>query len=187
MNLAILIPTLPERQTILNKLLVDVYSQIGNKKVIIKVKDTGREITIGKKRQIMLEDCNAIGGIDYISFVDDDDIVSPDYVGEIYTAIQSGPDVVGIRGYITTNGANRQNWIIRTKYNWAENVDGFRYVRYPNHLAPIKLEHALEAGFEDISFGEDYKYSMRLKELGKLKTEVFIDKELYHYKFISKK
>lgn len=187
MNWAILIATLPERKLFFDNLESRIQKQIGVRNIFILSNSTGREMSIGKKRQTMLEQCKLAGGIDYISFVDDDDILSFDYISEIYSAIQSGPDVVGMRGYITFDGAKRANWIIRTKYDWAENQDGFRYVRYPNHLSPIKLEHALEAGFEDVSFAEDYKYSMRLKELGKLKNEVFIDKELYHYRYITKK
>jgi hypothetical protein len=182
-TLAILIPTLREREAMTVALCDNLITQIQDRNVKIVIDYTGREMTIGAKRQMMLEKITS----DYIAFIDDDDEVSANYIQLIYDAIQSEPDVIGMRGWMTTNGTNRENWIIRTKYDWKTNVDGFRYVRYPNHLSPIKTELALEAGFPDLRHGEDYEYSMRLKAKGNLKNEVFIDEELYHYKFMPKK
>jgi hypothetical protein len=106
------------------------------------------------------------------------------YIQRIWDALQSNPDCVGTRGSITTNGTQSKSWCIRTKYDWAEDVDGFKYVRYPNHLTPVKKEFAIQAGFDDKRFGEDYDYSMRLKAQGNLKNEVFIDEEIYHYRYV---
>ncbi len=182
-SLAILIPTLPDRRIMFNALRTHIEAQIGDRDVIVMPNARGRDIKIGKKRQMMLEACKT----DYIVFVDDDDMVSTDYVEKIYDAIQQSPDVVGLNGWMTTDRNNPETWSISIKYDWAENQDGFRYVRYPNHLAPIKLEHAIDAGFRDMGHGEDYDYSMRLKALGKLKKEVFIDAQLYHYIFRTNK
>lgn len=182
-SLAVLIPTLNDRRRYLNVLHSHIAKQIGERDVQIITNYTGREMSIGAKRQMMLENCKA----DYICFVDDDDMVSTEYISLIYDAIQKEPDVVGMRGIITIDGGERFEWCISTKYDWAENQDGFRYVRYPNHLAPIRRELALQAGFKDMGHGEDYDYSMRLKELGKLKKEEFIDEELYYYYYKSKK
>jgi hypothetical protein len=46
-------------------------------------------------------------------------------------------------------------------------------------LNPIKRKIALSVGFLDISVGEDYDYSLRLKPL--LKTEVYIKTPIYFY------
>lgn len=182
-SLAILIPTLIERRAMFNTLRTHIEVQIGDRDVRVISDITSSRMTIGAKRQKMLQECTA----DYIVFVDDDDMVTHDYVDSVYAAIQSGPDVVGLRGYMTTNRNNVENWCISIKYDWAENQGGYRYVRYPNHLAPIKREHALAAGFPDIRHGEDYEYSMRLKRSGLLVNEEFIDAELYHYIFIVRK
>lgn len=182
-TLGILIPTLPDRRVTFEGLRRHIESQIGDRLVQVIPNARGREIKIGRKRQMMLEACHH----DYVVFIDDDDMVTHDYVEKVYDAIQQGPDVVGLRGFMTTNRDNPENWCISTKYDWKENVDGYRYVRYPNHLAPIKREHALAAGFTDMGHGEDYDYSMRLKKLDILKSEVFIDAELYHYIYTVKK
>ena len=67
------------------------------------------------------------------------------------------------------------------KYEWTENVDGYRYVRSIYHKTPVKRDIALQCMFPDKSFQEDYEYSMRLKPF--LKNEVFIKKVLYYYNF----
>ena len=182
-SLAILIPTLPERRIMFNAIRTHIEMQIGDRLVTVISDIRGKEIKIGKKRQEMLESCKA----DFIAFVDDDDMVSHDYIERIYEAIQQEPDVVGFNGIITVDRMNPETWSINTKYDWAENQDGFRYVRFPNHLSPIKLEHALEAGFTDMGHGEDYDYSMRLKSLGKLQKQIFVDAELYQYHYRSQK
>ena len=42
----------------------------------------------------------------------------------------------------------------------------------------------MQVMFPQIEFGEDYEYSMGILPL--LKEEVFIDEQLYHYKFMAK-
>jgi len=42
----------------------------------------------------------------------------------------------------------------------------------------------LKVMFPNIEFGEDYEYSMGI--LPFLKNEIFIDEQLYHYKFMAK-
>lgn len=182
-SLQILIPTLPERHASYNALFIHLNNQIGERNVSILPDARGRHISIGKKRDDMLKAATA----DYVSFIDDDDMVTHDYIPKIYDAIQSGCDVVGMRGYMTTNRQRPENWCISIRYDWSDNKDGYRYVRYPNHLAPIKLEHARAAGFKDMGHGEDYDYSMRLKSLNILKEEYFIDEELYHYLYSTAK
>lgn len=185
-SLAILLPTLPEpkRESMLCTLLRHINSQIGDRAVFVFVDPRGRNMTIGQKRMEMLQSVNT----DYVVFIDDDDWVTHNYVELVYNAIQSNPDVVGMRGLITIDNGRPENWIISTKYKeWASDVDGYKYVRYPNHLSPIKREHALRAGFEAIRHAEDHKYSMRLKELGVLETQAFINEEIYTYKYITRK
>lgn len=187
-SLGVLIPTLPERFAPFNTLKNHLARQVENRKVIIPICPIDRSMSIGVKRQFMLESVMT----DFVVFIDDDDWVTLDYIPLVYDAIQKDPDVVGLCGYMTTNGGDRQNWSISIKYNgvgWNENksMDGYRYVRCPNHLAPIKREHALAVGYQDMKHGEDYTYSMKLKDLGLLKKEEFIESELYHYIFKSNK
>lgn len=184
-SLSILIPTLQERWLKYSVLYNHLQAQVGERDVRIIPDSRGRHITIGTKRQEMLQ----ATATDYVVFVDDDDMVEHNYVELIYDAIQKDPDVVGLRGWMTTNGANPESWSISIKYpEWKTDFDGFRYVRCPNHLAPIKREHALAIGYDVNSrFGEDADYSMRLRDAALCKKEEFIDQQIYHYIWKSNK
>lgn len=187
MRLSILICTVLERQELFRSLYSELQRQMSNGSfflsgdVEILVNTDNKEISIGAKRQALLQEAKG----DFICFVDDDDIVSSDYISSIYNAIVNNPkiDCIGIRGTMTTNKANLQNWSVRNIYDWADNVDGYRYVRFTHHWCPVRRMHALKAGFPDKRFGEDYDYSMRLKKLDILNSEFFIDKDIYHYNY----
>ena len=66
---------------------------------------------------------------------------------------------------------------------YSEEFNQIIYFRRTNHLTPVKRELALQAMFPDKSNGEDQEYSGRLNPF--LKTEVKIDKSIYHYDFKS--
>ena len=91
MKLSILVPTLDSRSLYLSMMLSSLEGQLTPEVEVLTEIDRG-EKTIGEKRNILLE--RATG--DYISFVDDDDIVAYDYVDSILRAIETSPDVVGI-------------------------------------------------------------------------------------------
>jgi hypothetical protein len=61
------------------------------------------------------------------------------------------------------------------------NINEIVFFRRANHLSPVKRELALQAMFPDQSNAEDKEYSGRLNPF--LKTEVKIDKSIYHYDF----
>lgn len=182
-SLQLLIPSLPDRFAMFNALCNHLNAQIGERQVSLLTDSRGKHLSIGAKRNEMLKAATA----DYIAFIDDDDMVSHNYIEKIYEAIQTEPDVVGLEGIITVDRMNPQTWSISKKYEWAEDRDGFKYVRYPNHLAPTKREIALAAGFKDMGHGEDYDYSMRLKEQGLIQTEFYIAENLYQYHYRTRK
>lgn len=177
MRLSILIGTVKERQDLFDKLQEHIEKQISGRSQsveLIFISDN-KEISIGSKRQMLLD----LAKGDYVVFIDDDDWVSDTYVTDILSAIATNPDCVGFDILCTTDGQDKQLARASMQYKWADNVDGFRYVRKTYHKTPVKREIALAAGFEDLRFGEDYNYSMRLK----VKTEVLIPKVLYFYRY----
>lgn len=182
MKLSILIPTLPERYPMLAVLLEHLGKQAEKypNQVEILIDDRGREITTGQKRNDLLQKAKGL----YVVFVDDDDWVMDYYIEEIMKAIATEPDVLSIKGYMTTNGTNRVDWKI---YLGADYIarDGI-YHRFPNHITPMKTSAAKQVLFPKVSYGEDYAWACALRDSGLLKTEVAIDKEMYHYKFMTK-
>lgn len=136
--------------------------------------------TIGAKRQRLIEKAKG----EYVVFIDDDDMVSKDYISSILFALESKPDVVGFMGWITTNGRNKTNFKISKDCEYKTTHKG--YERFNNHLSPVKREIALQIGYKDISWEEDYDYAVRLTNSGLIKTERFIAKALYYYQYVTK-
>lgn len=146
-------------------------------------------LTYGEKRNAVLR----IAQGEYIAFHDDDDEPHPQYINNILKALESGPDVVGFKVACYGYANNCQSPEIMEpadvsiKYpGWANDQNGFRYVRYPHHLAPTKTEHARAIGYRG-HYGEDHDYSVRMQAAGLLKTEAYIDEWMYTYLFNAKK
>jgi len=173
-KLSLLICSLKDRHEKLQRLLSCLKPQL-NSKVEVLIETDQRKITTGAKRNILLK--KAVG--DYIAFIDDDDLVSDDYVSKILEAIKTKPDCVGIKGQVTfAKKRISKPFIHSVKYaTWFQK--GGIYYRCPNHISPVKRKLALRIGFPDVYTQEDLKYSMELYPF--LKTEVFIDSTLYYY------
>lgn len=175
MRLSILISHLaePEREKSLERLMLILRPQLTPEVEVILNTDKG-ELTLGQKRRIQLKEAKG----DYICFVDDDDIVPKYYVKEMLKALKTNPDVVGIKGLYKLGDNKPEPFIHSIKYSDWFTEDNVHY-RCPNHLNPVRRELALQAGFNERSYGEDYDYSIRLK--GLLKKEVFIKRIMYLY------
>ena len=52
---------------------------------------------------------------------------------------------------------------------------------------PTRREHVSKVGYRPMHHGEDHEYSMRMRDSGLLKTEVYIPEYLYYYLFNAKK
>lgn len=172
--LSVLTCHLPDRKVELDRLIAKLGPQMTPKtEHLINTDDA----PTGLKRNRLMEKAKG----KYVSFVDDDDIVSDDYVIEILKAIGNNPDCVGIVGIITVNGQNP--WQFRhsiTVNRWCKDKANKIYFRTPNHLNALRRDIALSAGFNStLTWGEDRDFSERLK--GRLKTETFIEKPIYYY------
>ena len=180
MILSILIPTLPERST----LLANMVSYIGQHEgVEIITDDRGRHITTGHKRNDLIQRAQG----DYTVFVDDDDYVTPDYTASILEALNSRPDVVTFEGWYTENGRNRVDWVIKLGERYEARTENGKYMffRFPNHLCPVKRSITAQVKFPPITQGEDYQWAVKLQPY--LKTSVHIPKLIYHYAFRTNK
>lgn len=180
--LSICLPTVTNRAHLFAELKAEVDRQCKGHPVEVLVACDSKQISIGKKRQNLLEEAKG----KYVVYIDDDDAIAKDYVEQIISALQTEPDCVGFLVECTFNGRGKCLAKASSKYkDWAENVDGYRYVRSPYQKTPIKREIALQVGFPDLRFGEDLVYSRAVVKL--IKSEVFIDKVLYYYKFVSER
>jgi glycosyltransferase involved in cell wall biosynthesis len=181
MILSILIPTTPDRRPMFNRLLDKLSLQAADiEGVEILHCEDDYKMTIGAKRNHLISEA----GGEYVVFIDSDDDVADTYIVDIMAALESRPDCVGFRGYMTTNGKDRKNFAISRAYKtW--HIENGIYCRHINHLCPVRRSIALKCPFPNLRHGEDYKYSMDL--IPHLKTEVYIDKYLYIYKYLTHK
>lgn len=185
MILSILIPTLPERAHLLQRVkqLIGEYPEVE-----ILTDDRGRQVSTGEKRNALIDRARG----EYVSQVDDDDFPQPDYVNHILTNIKlHQPDCVTFTGWMTTDGLSRVDWVIKLgeRYEARQDPDGVtRYYRYPNHLCAIKKRIAQSVRFEHIHQGEDFKWATEIMKRGLIKTSAHVDSPpLYHYAFSTKK
>lgn len=148
--------------------------------VEIKINDAGRGMTTGRKRNELI----ALSSGEYFVQIDDDDVVPVYYVDELMKAIASSPDVVTFCGYMTTNGQNRENFVIQLgeAYEKRKGV----YFRFPNHLCCYKRSVVAHVKFPNVTHTEDYQWAVEVKRQRLLKKEVHIDKDMYHYDYRTK-
>lgn len=183
--LTIMLPTTIDRREQFAELLEEIKRQIAVNEfqdiVEIIINEDNKEISIGKKRQELLE---ASSG-KWVVGIDSDDWISEDYLSEIIYALKNNPhiDHVGFLEDCDINGEKSLSiFSIRHKH-WAENFDGYDHIRCANPKSVILREKALMVGFEDSRFGEDRVFSEAVTSL--LSSEIFIEKPLYLYRHIS--
>jgi len=181
-KLSILIPTIPERSWQFEMLLKSIENQIkelGTNEVEIIYNDAPKgEISIGLKRDWLYKMAKGV----YSVQIDDDDLVSVDYVKTVLEAIKEGKDCIGYIENCVINGEHKKSLLSFSCPIWKEfnpPVEGFTYHRSPFFKTPIKTELCIETGVKDLRFGEDHDFSKRINSL--LKTETFINKEMYFY------
>lgn len=181
MRLSILICALERRQEIRQALIASLTRQSRELPVEILLKEDNGQMTIGQKRQWLLEQAKG----DYISFVDDDDCVSHIYVSLILGALAQHPEAThcSLNGILVQVGKPERRFEHSTKYKEWATVNGI-YVRPPNHLNTVRRALALQAGFSNKNWGEDKEYSERLVQLGTLTREAVIEPVLYVYQYV---
>jgi len=173
----VLIPSLVDRREKLESLEKHLRDQIGDKAVeVVNMTDEG-QMSIGQKRTMLL----IMAKGEYVTFVDDDDSVSPDYIDKILKALESKPDCCSMTGRITFSDGYSRPFIHSLRYDrWIDDHENKVYYRPPNHLNVVRKDLALKAGFPMINSGEDRVYSSRLFPL--LNKEEWIEGVLYEYK-----
>jgi len=187
-TLSICICSLWSRAGMLASLLRNLEEQAilfpGAIEILVEV-DNG-ELPTGTKRNILYR--KATGK--YVVSVDDDDEPAPYYVEEVLKAAESDPDAVAMNGTMTTDGGQPETWDISrlNPYGMVWKSGRKRhYLRYHNHLSPIRRIIALRFPFPDKYIQEDYEFATALHKARAIKTEVKVERPMYHYKFNSKK
>lgn len=175
--LSILICSLLERKEMfLERLLKTLTPQIRDKDVEIIILTDNSEMPIGSKRNMAMD----MSAGKYICFVDDDDIVSDDYVDLILEKIGENSDVIAITGIMTTDGGDERICKHGIEYEHGE-IDSV-YYRRPNHLSVHRKEN-IGQRFLDVRTGEDDEWAAR--RLSEIRSQSKIEKIVYHYDYRS--
>ena len=187
MKLSILIPTLPQRKKMFNILRKNLTAQIdyvhsthpslGQVEILF---DSSKKflkggLSVGAKRDALK--CRATG--EYLVFVDDDDIVAPNYLESILRLMESNPDIITFRSLYKSE----HYWgIVDMNLNHAENEqmnDSTIVKRQPFHVCPIRTSIAQQHSFPDINNAEDWGWMVKV--LTDCKTQSHSDQILHQY------
>ena len=179
---SILIPTIPGREERLKKLLTRIHElrkeHCPELKIQFSIFFDNREQSVGMKRQSLLQ--NAVGK--YVSFVDDDDDLTPAYFEDALECIKGGYHVCRLRGLIKPYTFTHS---IEIPYTGMMAV-GDVFVRPPNHLNIMMTDVAKFVRFDDLKSGEDFDWSIKMAKLGFLTKEYQSDSTRIHYIYNNK-
>lgn len=177
---SILVPTLGERRPLFERLMAGLLPQTepygGRVRVVGRHNDGSPSLP--KIRQSLVNSCTS----DYLCFVDDDDLVSPDYVDEVMSALGTRPDYVGFQVQCYSDGAPIAVAYHSLEFKYWRNLRG-RFERDISHINPIRSALARKADFTVTRAGgaEDRAWATQLRRARVLKTEVVVPRILYHY------
>lgn len=183
MKLSILIPSVSERRnSFLPKSLDMLYGQLESlpaedqKQVEIIYLIDNKTMMLGDKRNLMVD----IAKGEYISFVDCDDRISPDYISSLLDGIKSGADAIVFLAEVSLNG--NQAKICRYSKDYPNDYNTeTEYHRLPNHIPCIKKSVSKRVSFPSLKRAEDAGYAKLLKQ--HIRTEHKIEKVLYYYDY----
>jgi len=175
----ILVPTIGQREDLFMRLMGGLLPQLDEHAGAVRVlawRNSGQP-ALGEIRDALVADA----GSEYISFVDDDDLVPEYYVAEVVRALAGRPDHVGFKIEYTSNGIGREIVDHSLRHGrWHRTAAG-ELVRDFTHIDPVRREHALTGSFvtHRPKRAEDRHWVRQVR--GRLVTEAYIDKIMYHY------
>jgi len=180
----ILIPTLGERSVLFERLTDRLMPQVNRHAGRVRVLGywNNGQPGLPEIRQQLVEAVDT----DYLSFIDDDDMVPPDFVHEVMTALESRPDYVGFQVRYYADGQDRGQVDHSLRHGgWAEERNPYRLIRDISHLNPMRSEVAKAADFRVAKRGqvEDRPWVAQIRDAGRLRTEVYLPREMYEYRW----
>jgi hypothetical protein len=179
----ILIPTLGQRAALFERLMAVLLPQLEPHEGRVRVVAwwNNGEPSLASIRQAMVQETTS----DYVSFVDDDDLVPEYFVDEVMTALSSWPDYVGWQTHYTSNGVDHGLVDHSLRHGgWAERKNPYALLRDITHINPMRTEVAKRGDFRKgarLGKPEDRPWVDQIRRTGLLQTEVYVDKVMYEY------
>lgn len=164
--LSILIPTIPQRVEMCTRVFNEVYRQIqycrtvhpslGSVEVIIDETKRYSEggLSIGKKRESLVKRAKG----KYLCFLDDDDMISGNYVETILRLAQHDSDVITFRSFCRLETYSMVVDMSLGCYTNDQATPDRIINRSPWHICPVKSIYAKLHQFSDTNYGEDWTW-----------------------------
>ncbi len=179
---SILIPTVEKRHHVFYRLLsslilqMQITGNLENVELVFCLDNC--EMNIGEKRNLLLSSAKG----DYISFIDDDDEVSLDYISSIMKRLEKKPDMVEIV-LLKENVPSKYNKGYLGSTRLAEFKRQGYQVAFFSHLNPIKRSIALKVQFPRKDYAEDLEWAHNILKTKLIKTKESFLKPSYFYHF----
>ena len=175
-ELSILVATVPsQREGLLSRLLARLEPQLDDPRVEVIVHEHETK-TMGRKFNELYQAASGRLSVQ----VDDDDLVSEDYVAQVL-AVSEGHDFVGYKVDYTENGGPATTYEIDPlRALTLKPYDPQDYVRHITPKCPVLTSEARRHHFSSY-FGADYTWTQKLVADGYPFNPVFIDAVLYYY------
>jgi len=179
-KLSILIPTVPSRlELFYPRIIKELLHQIGDSSDIELVAlFDNKKRTIGEKRQNLIDIANG----EYLTFIDDDDRISPDYISCIMNALYSNlnTDCVVYDTICCVNNGNLKKLCkYGIEFEYGDILGGLEWRGKPAHTMIYKSSIAKKHAFINVNNGEDVDWVKRACKDIIIQTR--IDKILYYY------
>ena len=174
----ILICHIPHRHDKLCALLKELGSQM-RPGVGVRVYRDNLVASYGEKCATLLASSSA----DYVSYIDDDDMVAPSYVDRVLAALAEGPDYVGYPVLWTIDAVPQLPVEHSLRHGRWENLPDM-LVRDISEKNPLRRELA-ELGWWDGGYAAEQQWAYWVRSTGRVKTEVWIPEPMYYYQYDS--
>lgn len=175
----LLLPTIPHRHDLMCGLLAEIGRQWQPGLGVLVLRDNLQRPHVASYGK--WQDLEEMSRAEYTSFISDDDWIAPDFVSRIMEALETGPDYVGFKVRYTVDGQRAGE--VRHSLRYAGWEDGPElHTRDIAHYNPIRRDLALLATWQVTHQEADRTWSAALRATGKVRTEVFIDEEMYWYR-----
>jgi hypothetical protein len=174
----ILITSIPHRHGLLCELLAELGRQLpaARGEVGVLLYRDNLEHSYGYKTQVLIEN----SGAEYVSCVDDDDMVAPDFVARVTAALRDRPDYVGYPVRWTRDGALQRRVEHSLRYpGWGASDQCLE--RDISEKNPVRREIALLVPF-DGGYGAEVAWAAGIRATGRCRTEAWIPDAMYYYR-----
>ncbi len=184
--LSVLIPSIPSRFALAQKLFQNLESQVSDSPVEILMLVDNKSLSIGAKREALMQSCKG----SFVAYADDDDEIAPNYISEIVSAVQENPsvDVITFKQNTVLDGKKfTVDFDLNCKVPEQAQLmyDGnFRDIKRPPWtVCAWRTSLAKKYHFPDTGFDEDWQWVQQL--MSEAKTQHKIDSVLHTYRYNS--